>query len=91
MRDELERTSVVRETEVQAAIVASQREGTVLKATVTALRDELEAALGERETAIQNSTLNLAHEIAQLRETVQALRAQIDQASSPGGPATSAR
>jgi chromosome segregation ATPase len=91
LRDELERTIVVRETEVQATMVASQHEVAMLKATVTALRDELEAALGERDTAIQNATLNLAHEIAQVRETVRVLRTQIDQSSSPKGRTSSTR
>jgi len=78
LRDELEKTQIGREEEVQRAVAKSNDENVQLKDTVNNLRDTLEKTQIDIEERIQKSVAVSNDENKQLKGTVNSLRDELE-------------
>ena len=80
LREELEKTQIGHEANVQKALTAANDEILQLKSSVSALRDELEKAQIISEENIQKALTTANDENAQLRSTIVTLRNELERA-----------
>ena len=80
LREELEKTQIGHEANVQKALTAANDEILQLKSSVSALRDELEKAQLTSEENVQKALTTANDENAQLRSTIVTLRNELERA-----------